>query len=295
MHATSPVTPPSLIPTPIVAEYAAGPSAERVQAVRDAFQRMSAVVGPEFQVFVQGSFATGTVGHDAAELDLIAAWKRPKQYHDFNFMFDLIGQRLRVSKAYKDVWREAQTMIRIEGDVTINVCPAIVPDLPGCSPQSDPLMTRVKNPSLWRTYPHTHMQKVAKRDADTAGAFVPMVRLFKRWAYEHRVGYLAQGFFLESAVFSAPDACFGAPPAHAMLLVARHICRLSYSSDVLETTAGDKDLFQPTQWEQEQFEAFRGHLEYHLPALERAVGARSSQEAGELFRAFFRRVDEAAG
>jgi hypothetical protein len=287
MHAPSPSLPRPLVPETLLASYAGGPTAARVSDVRDTFQRISAVIGPEFQVYVVGSYATGTVAHDDAELDVLAAWQRPKQYHNFDLIFELIEGRLKVNRSF-GAFREMQTTIRVEGDgLAVNIVPAIVPELPGCSPTSDPLMTRVKKPDLWRTYPHHHMQTVAQRNSETGGSFVPVVRLLKRWVREHGLASVAQGFFLETAVCNAPEACFGPPVAQAFMRVAQYIRSLEYPGDMIVTTFGDKSLFQATQWEKPAFLHFQQHLAQHLPTLEAAVTAPSEAEAVRLWRNFF--------
>lgn len=284
-----------LIPATSVARYTAAPAATTVAAAKSLQENIRDVLGNSYETFLQGSYKNDTGVPDLNDVDVVALRKRTTSAvftgqiatHPISWdqIFREVQEALEASHHYRGKTERGDKCIKVNTSFHADVIPAVrIGDV-----TTDPVAVySFREGSERKNFPRIHYAQNVAKQAATAGAYKPTVRMFKQWVRNWFPWTdTAPSFYVECLIHSLPDDRFTPDPAATFLLVGDHVVNRLNRNSVIMSVAGDKDILQSAEWEPAKFETFQAQLanSVHLVAL--AFGASSSGEADQSWQQAF--------
>jgi hypothetical protein len=280
----------------LVDRYAGGPSQARVDQAKSLRRDVTTALGPDYQVFLQGSYRNNTGVAELNDVDIIALSKTVHSTVDrgpalypvtWDEIFSRVERRLDAYPRFAGLLERGDKCIKVDTSLSLDVVPAIY----RAAPDYDPIEVYSFRERRQRdNYPRDHRENgVAKNDElHTDRAFKPTVRLFKRWARNVLSDpKLAPSFYIECAVHHVPDSAFSADLAVSFVGVGLYLVQDVSRNTVVYSVAGDKDILVESEWHPEKFEQFQRELTDSVISAGKAMQASTTADANRLWRQAF--------
>jgi hypothetical protein len=286
---------PHMISQSALDRYTASPSQTRTDAVKSLHETIRAVLGGEYETFLQGSYRNDTGVADINDVDIIALRTGLVSTHftgvastnsvPWTRIFADLQAALESAAQYRGKTQQGDKCIKVLTSINADVVPGVRIGTADADPVA--VFSR-REASERKNYPRQHYRIGVDKNYATNGAFKPSVRLFKHWARNWFVDpQTAPSFYLESLVHSRPNNEFALDAASAFVLLASGITKDVSRSSVVRTVAGDKDILVASEWNPDRFEVFKTQLNTSLGLAARAYSAKTSVEADRLWRSAF--------
>jgi hypothetical protein len=281
-----------------LARFARAPADSTIQRAASVHHSVRALLGEaDYDTILQGSYRTGTALHDLNDVDVLAISQRPddaalslgddKTWQRF---FRRLERRLAGSHHYAGKWSRGDKCIRLATNINIDIVPAVAAEAPGVDPI---FVYSLGSKTLKKNWPRAHYASTKKKNDDTAGAFLPSVRLFKRWVRcAMPPGEQTPSYYVQCLLHSLPNDVFTGDLASAFvsisrLILKRHGIAGGYRLERLPRADGSGDLFTSAEWTRDQFLSFEKHLRQALPFAETAVSEALPERARNAWRMAF--------
>lgn len=284
-----------LIPAAAVARYAQGPTDSTVSAVKSLHESIRSTLGNDYETFLQGSYRNDTGVADLNDVDIVAIRRNTTSTYftgtvattsiSWDAIFTEVQGRLELSHHYQG------KTVRGDKCITVNTSfhADIVPAIQIWSLENDPIAIYSFREGKERAnYPRDHYANNVKKNGNTAGAYKPTVRMFKRWVRKwFSEVKVAPSFYVECLVHWVPDSMFGADLATSFFMAACHIVQNVNEYTWVGSVAGDKDIRVAGEWDWERFSRFQSQLLTSVVDVGNALQATTEAEAGRLWRKAF--------
>ncbi len=284
-----------VIPDTAARRYTAAPAPTTVTAAKTLQETIRAVLGSDYETFLQGSYKNDTGVPDLNDVDVVAL---RKTYYSTHFtgkpatnpvswatIFQQVQDRLEASHHYRGKTERGDKCIKVNTNFKADVVPAICIGDVG----DDPIAVySFRERSERKNYPRDHYERNKEKQARTADNYKPTVRMFKRWTRNWFAGTdVAPSFYVECLIHCVPDSLFTGDPPATFLLVADHIVNKLTRISVIMSVAGDKDILTGAEWPPDKFETFQAQLSQSLGLVAQALNATSGWQAEQLWREAF--------
>jgi hypothetical protein len=275
----------------LIDRYSAAPSPTRTTAVASLQTRIRDVLGDtNWDTFLQGSYRNDTAIADINDVDIVArrkGWNAPLTPTQWEGLFNTIAGALRGSYRIGGAVSVGDKCVKLTGSSS-GLSADIVPAVAIANLVNDPIAVYSRGRRQERpNYPRTHYRNGVAKQTRTGNTYKATVRLFKRWAGQYsNYASFAPSFYVECAVYKAPDVLFTAYLPRSFWQVGRQI--LSWGDHaVIASVAGDKDVRVPGEWEVGQFQEFKHKLARDVALVGSALVASTTLEADRLWKLAF--------
>lgn len=252
-----------------------------------AFHNTIRAILPNYDIFLQGSYANDTAISDINDVDIVAVE---------NSLSTLLSGVGRPSNIFYDIKTKLEKNLNYRNSVTISskclkiqlatkradVVPAIRPNNIQLNQNREPLIIaqNIKN------YPKTHLAIGQAKNRRTNGNYKKVVRMLKNYVNNWNIKQIAPSFYVECLVFSYRDASFYNDLPLSLNNILNHMTSQNFNSS-FTSVAEDKVIISQAEWTPQAFIAFRQHVAVKLPLLYASVIATNEQTANTYFRRFF--------
>lgn len=284
-----------LISGSLVDSYTAAPSTTKVGAVKSLHENIRAVLGSDYETFLQGSYKNDTSIPDLNDVDIVAVRKTytscvftntaSKNPVSWETIFQQVQDRLEGSSQYHGKTKWGDKCIKVNTGFKADVVPAVA--IGGYS--DDPIaIYSFEEREERKNSPRDHYENGKKKQAATENRYKPTVRMFKQWARNWFEGTdIAPSFYVECLIHSLDNYVFDPDPVETFDLASYVILYKMTEDSYLSSVAGDKDILVASEWLPSNFQRFRNQLKESWLVLDKAQKATSISEANSLWRKVF--------
>jgi len=177
-----------LIPSTAIERYSAAPSPTTVAAVSSLHTNIRDVLGTDYETFLQGSYKNDTGVADLNDVDIVAlrlqtvsgpfTGRMNPPFVSWNEIFQEVQNRLEESHHYRGKTETGDKCITVKTAFHADVVPAVKISDDGTDPIA---IYSFREGKERKNYPRDHYQQNTTKHAQTAEAYKPTVRMFKRW------------------------------------------------------------------------------------------------------------------
>lgn len=200
-------------------------------------------------------------------------------------IFQEIQNKLEGSYSYVGKTERGDKCIAVNTNFKADVVPAAYISNDGSDPIS---VYSFRDGSERKNFPRVHYQNNVEKHRLTNQAYKPTVRMFKRWARNWFDGTkVAPSFYVECLIYSVSNAKFNSDLAESFFTVGSYIIDNYTRTSVINSVAGDKDILVGSEWNPDNFVAFKAQLEESVSKVQSALSATSFTEANRLWHNAF--------
>jgi hypothetical protein len=251
----------------------------------------------QFDTLLQGSYRTGTALHDINDVDILvicidhnAESLRSGDEDSWERFFRRLTRRLQSSHHYAGKSKRGDKCIRLMTSINVDLVPAV-----SCAASGeDPIFIYSRrSKTLKRNWPRGHYLNTTRKNDETKGAFLPAVRLFKRWVRcVMPTEAAAPSYYVQCLLHSLPAEAFSGDLAADFVAISHEILRRhggvgGYRLERLPRTNGSGDLFTDEEWKREDYLRFEGALRQSLGFAKEALILKDHDRARTAWRKAF--------
>ncbi len=244
--------------------------------------------------FLQGSYKQDTAIHSINDVDVIALCKlwQPGsgtgQSWGRNEIFDTISAPLLNDYRYKNKisYKTSSMCIKIDLGIKIEILPVVYKS-DNNNLDSEPFRLWRPEENKWCDgFARYHQQKLTEKNKQTAGNFIPAVKVFK---HINKIHFLdSVSFHIESFLYNLRDDFFIGSNAYFISQLLKAIASCSpediYNTEGFLTPCKERKIFTSNEWGFDNWKKLHGKLCFLSVLAQKAISTRDMNEAISLWQ-----------